>query len=890
MYDSTNVPKGGNGLNRSSSCNIRCKSSSGCLILSSALMALTTPATSYHSIPIRVASSQTINGFGIRDQQSSTFRNKQQSRIINNRGGDGNQYYKGLSQSPSSTSLFDIPADGGISSLGGFSDPFQAIAAVFDAASSAVSAISASKTSSEIRRKRRQFLNHVNNPAPSGTTPLSDHDDEFGRGLTQFHQSLKSQRNRQRFVTGKNPIFVTIKESPARRWLSSASTSSSQILINGTTIDRSLASIDHYYWLDEKERTEYSNQQHLLSLELLGEISVRKPSYLHILPRMKHDGAVVNQPQQDPPPKKDNTDTLWITNFSLTRQGGLTSLDIATGEMTKMQSSFLWPNEINAVPPSSTQIRSATAANEDGAWKTTSSDAVLVTDGFLVPGRDQGGIYIVQNPGNSNNSPISSALETKICLAGGSRDAEGDWFYHRAIWIDLTADGRQSILTARAKPPSLIGGGGEAASTDTTTASSSPSGQLVFIERPLPNHYDDNTGTPLNADGSLFDPFSSQHTPWKVTVLDEGPDVMFSVADLDPNDDTVEVIASQFFGHSVTLHSIQRGAAPIVSFRRVLDDRCGACFSSVLTDLDGVACSTANDDRKNAANVISPPVVVDGGCTVQTLSPGDAFSHILVTSHECTYSDEDSSSSSLDKNKNKNQHTEMDTSKKDSYDHHSTIQMGRSDGSVDSIDGGSLFAYRIPTSTASAWKTERWERHVIATGFRVRGQLGNMINPGAPGFCYPFYLTNDEHTNDDSENKNGRQQQYHQKRRRRPLIAISGDCAEAAYILRPVDIENNDENDENKDQRFATSPLAKKDGSTLYSLMCEIECGATVGSIAIGYDDFCCGMADSQQQQQPRKQNYAKLYIPSYEQDKVHVFGFGTGEEYEDEGDGSFWG
>ena len=34
-------------------------------------------------------------------------------------------------------------------------------------------------------------------------------------------------------------------------------------------------------------------------------------------------------------------------------------------------------------------------------------------------------------------------------------DDEG-WFYHRAVWIDLTNDGRQSILTARAKRPSIL--------------------------------------------------------------------------------------------------------------------------------------------------------------------------------------------------------------------------------------------------------------------------------------------------------------------------------------------------------------------------------------------------------------------------------------------------
>ena len=33
---------------------------------------------------------------------------------------------------------------------------------------------------------------------------------------------------------------------------------------------------------------------------------------------------------------------------------------------------------------------------------------------------------------------------------------EEGWFYHRSIWIDLTGDGRESILTARAKRPKIL--------------------------------------------------------------------------------------------------------------------------------------------------------------------------------------------------------------------------------------------------------------------------------------------------------------------------------------------------------------------------------------------------------------------------------------------------
>ena len=75
--------------------------------------------------------------------------------------------------------------------------------------------------------------------------------------------------------------------------------------------------------------------------------------------------------------------------------------------------------------------------------------------------------------------------------------------------MDLTGDGRQSILTARAKSPSLIKNG------QSVTRSANQKGQLVWLEMPKPHSFDKETGTPLEKDGTLFDPFSVRHTPWK---------------------------------------------------------------------------------------------------------------------------------------------------------------------------------------------------------------------------------------------------------------------------------------------------------------------------------------------------------------------------------------
>ncbi len=59
-----------------------------------------------------------------------------------------------------------------------------------------------------------------------------------------------------------------------------------------------------------------------------------------------------------------------------------------------------------------------------------------------------------------------------------------------------------------------------------------------------------------------------------------------------------------------------------------------------------------------------------------------------------------------------------------------------------------------------------WPRTVLACDFRVK-RLG--INPGAPGFAYLFY----PHKN---MTKSGMP----------PHILLAGDCADAAYVFRPV--------------------------------------------------------------------------------------------------------
>jgi len=657
-------------------------------------------------------------------------------------------------------------------------------------------------------------------------------------GLSPYFQGILSRTNsRQRFVTGRYPLIIDIKENPTAKWLNlgrmDGNIATTYVLVNDTTIDRSLASYDRFQWIDMENRVELHNRYASVSLELLAEVNIPKPGYLNILPAdgpgasatevrtlqsttrwNRWRNSALYQELEEIQWNAPYRDRLWVTGFTLTgRKGLVQSVDAETGHIdsvnSRSEAMALWPNEVNHVPRTLIDHRDDDddgPAQQQQRQKVELDDALLVSDGFLVPGKDRGGIYVIKNPSNPNS-------EWTTCLT----DTKGDnWFYHRAVWVDLTGDGRKSILTARAKLRKVAGHKNNPTEQDDSRPKN---GQLVWLEMPEPHHFDESTGTPLEEDGTAFDPFSTRHLPWKERVLATGPDVMFNVVDMDTEDDTIEVIASQFFDKRVTLHSIKIGKKPHIAFGRTIDNRCGAAFGGIVANLDG---------RQGGS---SANVVIDSGSTVPTLQPGDAFSHVLVTSHECDF--DESADKQLIQSMSSHHNTAIEP-------HHHI------DRTESSLDGGSLFAYRVPEGK-DAWKREPWVRTTVATGFKVKAQLWNVINPGAPGFVYTFHARKED-----------------AGKGKRPMIAIAGDCAESAYIFRPEDVS------EREESLYVSDPTAQ------YRLMSEIRCGATVGSIAIGYDDLCSAAQES---------GYAKIYIPCYEKDKVLVFAMGSGEE-EDEDDG----
>jgi hypothetical protein len=180
---------------------------------------------------------------------------------------------------------------------------------------------------------------------------------------------------------------------------------------------------------------------------------------------------------------------------------------------------------------------------------------------------------------------------------------------------------------------------------------------------------------------------------------------------------------------------------------------------------------------------------------------------------------------------------------------------GREVASPQAKGGGSLFAYEIPPpdvwqgppagspppEAGGPLRGPIWKRTTVAAGFRVRSW--GQINPGAPGFPYVFYPH-------ESLKAQGA----------RPHILLAGDCSHAAYVYRPAG------QGPGKDGEGEAGASADP---TAYELMVEINCGGTVGSLAVAHLPFLGGEGAG------RGQGWAKLFIPNFDTNKVYVFSFG---------------
>ena len=256
---------------------------------------------------------------------------------------------------------------------------------------------------------------------------------------------------------------------------------------------------------------------------LTGDLRIGCPSYMHLLP----------------PVAGESVQRLWITSFGMARAGGVVGLDL-TGKLPalRLKTELAWPNAVEHVP------EDFLAPLFGEGFNVTAS--LLIADGFLVPGKTDGGVFLVRNPGSREE------LSARLTRTDDSR-----WFYHRAIPFEM--QGHKGVLTARALKP--------------LSPFQAARGELLWLEAP-----------------NATNPTAPWNVPWREVVLAEGPDVMFEVVDLDRTDDTVEVFAAEFFAQRLTMHSLKWDSSknqPAVVQREVLDDSLGQAYSVAIGDLEG---------------------------------------------------------------------------------------------------------------------------------------------------------------------------------------------------------------------------------------------------------------------------------------------------------------
>ena len=270
------------------------------------------------------------------------------------------------------------------------------------------------------------------------------------------------------------------------------------------------------------------------------------------------------------------TKSLWITEFQAFRSGNVYAIDnitnyypsFSTAKYSSVATGFKWPNKISLAP------------KELGSY-------VVVPDGFLVPFASTGGLYLISASCSSGRYDGESPVELTTPKNG--------WFYHMVYWRDMNNDGKLDIITARATKP-LIG---------------SAKGQLLWLEQPSQN--------PI------------QSVPWTEHVIADGPDVGFTVADLQDNDGQFEVFAAEFFSQKLSLLIINDKDASVNS-TRTIDDTIGPAYYVSVEDLnaDGsLELLVTNHVAKEGGSVYAYEIP-------SNIIKGDFKRHVLATDFPVT--------------------------------------------------------------------------------------------------------------------------------------------------------------------------------------------------------------------------------------------------------------
>lgn len=304
-----------------------------------------------------------------------------------------------------------------------------------------------------------------------------------------------------------------------------------------------------------------------------------------------------------------NEGILSVTSFSLLRKGSITQFPYSDfNKRTSIQGDYSWPNEISSFRDASNQL------------------VILIPDGFLMPGQNNGALYAIRNPGKKKSS-------SPVCITA----SKPGWFYHRAVFIELS-NGKKGILTARAKKPLFSEGMGE----------------LVWLNMPESSSLHEENWWDASSEG--------ENSAWEETVLVEGPDVMFEVIHNykgieikedrkkeaeeeekeEEKEDCFTVCAAHFFGKKLSIHTLQAmDSKPYVKIiDSVVMDTVGRPYGLCLTTMPSEISTASSSSllapklhqvrhrESNTASIVAPSI---------SYSSQPPPTHLLVSTHECSY-------------------------------------------------------------------------------------------------------------------------------------------------------------------------------------------------------------------------------------------------------------